>query len=652
MRHGMRSISFTALALAALLGPAPSGEHAHAPPSAPTVAPATATRPGEAAATHAGGAAATHAGSVSTTHAGRASAKRTGGEVSALRAELERLIASPHWPRDRWSVLVVSLDGGDTLFDHASSRALAPASNLKLFTSAAALYYLGPGFRYETYVAAAGPVRDGVLQGDLVLYGTGDPTISDRLYPSKTAVWEELADTLAAKGIREIRGRVIGDASYFSGRPFGRGWKIDYVNAWYAAPASALTYAEAMVTLRIEPGARTGWRPAVLLVPGGDGIALVNQATTVARGATHVEVTRAAYDGPIVMTGQIRKGSSAVWRAVPVADPARYAALTFGEVLRARGITVDGEASEVHAPEASPITGRGVFAPALTGRPPLQVLAVHHSPPLIDILTVLNKRSHNLYAEQILRTVGRVTAGEGSVEAGRNAVESLLREQAGVDDPTLRMVDGSGLSTLDRTDAATIVRLLAFMSGTPYFDAFVSTLPEAGGLGLHRMHRTPAEGNLHAKTGTIDSVSALSGYVRAADGERLAFSIISNDVPSTWRAKRVEDAIGSRLARFDRPLPAPALAARGGPPSAASPPVAGAPAGGQRAAGASAAGTGADGAAAPSAGPRTYTVRRGDTFESIARRYGLEVAALKEANPDVNPRRLQIGQEVTVPGGP
>jgi serine-type D-Ala-D-Ala carboxypeptidase/endopeptidase (penicillin-binding protein 4) len=564
--------------------------------------------------------------------------------VLGLQTDLDRILRRGAWPGSSWSVLVVSLEDGDTLFSHAPDEPLKPASNLKLFTSAAAFRYLGPDFRYQTYVMTAAPIREGVVEGDLILYGTGDPTISDRLYHSKTEVWQELVDSLLARGIHEVTGDVVGDATYFDGTDVGVGWKLGYVDAWYAAPASALSFGEAMVSLSVHAAEREGWRPVVETIPDASGIAVVNRARTVATGPTIIEAGRLDYDGPIVVSGQIRRGHRAVWRLVPVADPARYAAASFRQVLLAAGIQVDGGVRSIHDPSASPVTSHRVFAPALTGRAAPRVLAVHHSPPMLDIVTVLNKHSHNLYAEQLLRTVGRVTAGTGSVRAGKRAVSRMLSPNTS-GSFELRMLDGSGLSGLDRTDARTIVHLLTGLRNQPFFDDFASTLPEAGGVGLYRMHRTLAVHNLIAKTGTLDSVSALSGYVRARDGEQLVFSIISNGVPSTWRAKRIEDAIGARLARFDRPFPTAPVLAASTPTSAGS----GAPV--DSATTRPAAGGTVDDTPQQDSVAGSYIVRPGDTLDGIARRFGLSLPTLRSLNPGLEPRRLVPGQTVRVSRG-
>jgi D-alanyl-D-alanine carboxypeptidase/D-alanyl-D-alanine-endopeptidase (penicillin-binding protein 4) len=543
---------------------------------------------------------------------------------TALQSDLERLIASPRWNGDRWSVLVVSLDKGDTLFDHNASDALAPASNLKLFTTAAGLYYLGPQFRYNTFLLSDGRIENGVLNGDVVVYGTGDPTFSAR-FGHRDGIWHAFADTLKALGVREIRGAVVGDGSYFTGDGTGKGWQENYMNASYAAPASALSYAENIATIQVKPAAQAGWRPDVSLIDGADGIAVVNEAQTVNRGRTFINVTRTAYNGPILVRGQVSRAGGAVVRTIPVSDPPRYAAAVFRQILINSGINVTGGVRSVLNENESPVTGRSVFAPALDSQPPIRVLAIYQSPPLIDILEIVNKKSHNLMAEQTLRTVGRVAMGDGSVAGGFKAVQQLLAHETGSKPEDLNMDDGSGLSVLDRTSARTVIHLLSFMAKSPMFDSYWSTLPEAGVVGgLRRMYGSPAQANLKAKTGTIDHVSSLSGYVRARDGEHLAFSIISNNVPSTWRAKRVEDAIGIRLASYHR---ANDVALSIQPEQPAKKKVA---------------------KGSKSSG-RMYTIRRGDTLSEIAERNHTTVAAIKRANPSLRADRIQPGKKIRLP---
>ena len=559
------------------------------------------------------------------------------GSDQALEAEVQRLIDSPQWRDDRWSVSVISLDRGDTLVSIGGSETLAPASNMKLFTTGAALYYLGPQYRFTTFLLADGTIENGILDGDLIIYGTGDPTLSDR-FGRKMSVWQAFADTVAALGIREIRGNIIGDASYFGGPGAAEGWQPDYMNASYAAPASALTYAENIVTLMIKPGPEPGWRPVVQVVPGGEGIAIVNEATTVASGRTRLHVARAAYDGPIVIRGQIARNNGGVLRTVPIADAPRWVAAVLRETLQKRGIVVTGDVRAVQNPAESPVSGRAVFAPAFSDKAPVRVLAMYLSPPLIEILEVINKKSHNLLAEQTLRTIGRVVVGQGTVEAGARAVLAMLGREGDSDSPSPQIYDGSGLSVLNRVSSRDIVELLAFMANSPMFEDYYFTLPEAGARdGLSRMGGTAAIGNLRAKTGTINYVSALSGYVRAANGERLAFSIISNNVPSTYRAKRIEDAIGARLASYSRPgqvtvAPMPdTTRVRAGPAAADT--------------------TSKSNTTAPAnpAAMRTHRIRKGDTLEAIAKRYGTTVAALRKANPGLDPRRLIPGKSVRLP---
>ncbi|HKJ92843.1 MAG TPA: D-alanyl-D-alanine carboxypeptidase/D-alanyl-D-alanine-endopeptidase, partial [Longimicrobiales bacterium] len=351
-------------------------------------------------------------------------------------------------------------------------------------------------------------------------------------------------------------GDVVGDASYFDDPGFGPGWRDRDVGYAFAAPASALSFNDNVVTMHVTPAHHAGDPPELHLYPGADGLAIINQARTVARGRPRIAVSRESYDGPIIVRGTIGQNGTGTWRKVPVENPAHYAAAVLAESLRHAGIAVRGVARSIGPGEASPITAHQAFAPAFQHARPVQVLVTQRSPRLQKILEIINQRSDNLYAEMVLRAVGRVVMHDGTARGGARAVEAMLAGTVGTParPPTLDMYDGSGLSGLNRTSAATVVGLLDMMAGSPYWDDFRATLPEAGNRhGLRRMYRTRAQGNLRAKTGTLRGVSALSGYVHAANGELLAFSIISNHVPSTWRAKRIEDRIGARLAAFERP---------------------------------------------------------------------------------------------------
>lgn len=582
-----------------------------------------------------------------------AEAEETAAAVLALRSDLLRFITRS--TRDRWGVLVVSLDRGDTLFAFRPDDALTPASNLKLFTTAAALHYLGAGYRYGTYVVSSAPLEAGTLDGDLWLYGTGDPSIAGLFHSDDRDVWRALADTLWGSGVREVRGDVVGDASYFQSPWVPQGWQDGYRSADYAAPAGALSYHENTVSLRIRPGSEPGARPEVDYIPGGRGIAVVNLATTTVSGRSRIRVERLAYDGPIVIDGQIPRGHSAIWREVPVADPARYAAVVFREMLEERGIRVHGSVRTLEDPMQSPFGGeRRTFAPAFQDLAVPRVLAVHTSPPLHDILTIINHKSHNQVAEQVLLTIGRVVRGRPAAEEGPRALYAFLEEVVGVRaaEQGVRIYDGSGLSVLNRVSPVAVIAVLSYMAESPQWRDYEATLPLAGTRqGLRRMYDTPAQDNLRAKTGTIRNVSALSGYVRASNGERLGFSIMANDVPSTWVAKGIENRIGVELARFTRPAPAEVIPRLADHPPPQAPADDDSASAGPIRVDTLVAERPADPTVAveDSTAPRSHTIRPGDTLDAIAKRYGVSVSALREANPGLNPRRLIPGRAVALP---
>lgn len=547
--------------------------------------------------------------------------------VSALRAELERALGG-RWRQERYGVLALSLETGDTLYAHGAHEALAPASNLKLLTAAAALRYLGPEYRYRTFLLASGPIEAGRLRGDLILYGTGDPGLSDRSPGDRAAPLKAFADSLAAAGVSVVEGDIVGDGSLFTGPLLAEGWDTDDLNDWFAAPASGLSFSENVVTLRLVPTG-LGNPPDVITQPAGAGTP-VRFLTSTRRAGRRFLIHRTDPSQPITIEGSQPRGWRNTWRQITVSNPSRYAANVFRHVLESRGIAVLGEVRSVTDASSSAITARRLWAPAIrSDRAVPRVIASHRSPPLLDYLVIVNKESQNLFADLALKTLGRVVDGEGSYAGGSRVIRRFLAEEVDSDTAGLRVFDGSGLSALNRVSAATFVDVLAYMARTPLWDSYWSTLPEAGNpRELRRMYRTPAARNLRAKTGTIARVSALSGVVSSANGERILFSILANNVRSTNRAKRLEDRIGARLASFERPFtpPPPGPGRDTGDTTPESRTTTGAP-----------------------AAEQSHTVARGENLSVIAYRYGIGLEALVQANPGVTPRRLLSGARLRIP---
>jgi len=545
----------------------------------------------------------------------------TAQEVSQLQERLAGVYGSSGLRNAVWGALIVSLDSGDTLYAVSPDEALAPASNLKLLTTAAALQTLGPDYRFRTYLLTDGTISDGVLDGDLVLYGTGDPGISERFYRHKDDVFQHLIDQLDELGIHTVTGDLVGDASFFTGPLRPPGWDPRDLNDHFTGAVSALSFNENVVSYRVVAGAQ-GEPPSVSTVPPYSGMELVNNALTVAGEARpRLAILREDPLDPVRVEGRMTAGSRDVWREMTVSVPARFAAENFLAALEGREITVQGRIRVVDDASESLLGGERLLAPAY-GKRTAHVLARHVSEPLTAYLDVINHESNNLFAELVFRSIARAVAGEGSPEAGARAVRAAL-SAIGVDLRGVVQLDGSGLSNDNRVSAGTFVSVLDRMASTPRWPEFWSSLPEAGQRrGLGRMYGTPAAGNLRAKTGTIEGVSALSGMVRSEDGERLAFSLLVNEARSTTRAKRVENQVGALLAGFHRaPDQVPAL---------------------QR--------VEAE-ITAQALGDETsrHRVTSGENLSVIAGRYRVTVDELLTANPRIQPDRIATGQWIEIP---
>ncbi len=484
-----------------------------------------------------------------TDRSGRVLTRRVGPEVdpgrlSALATRIDSTLSGLRWRKTRFALLMVDGETGDTLYARSPHEPMAPASNLKLLTTAAALHLLGPTFQWVTYLTTEAPTADGVVLGDVVLYGTGDPALGPGS-SREPGAFDDMAAQLLARGIHRIEGRVLGDGTYFSGPVRLAEWDPRDLNDWFAAASPALAYNRNVVQIRVQPST-AGSAPIVHTDPASGGVEIDNQgSTSPSRPAATMHFLRDDPDQPIRIVGEVARGGRDVYRSMTVQDPVRFAAHGLTAALRAAGIEVTGTPGTVERRAQSTLSRSRIFA---AGGP--RVLARHRSAPLVDALAVVNLESHNLYADLVLKTLGRVVAGDGSYAGGARVIEGFATGELGLPEGAVHLLDGSGLAADNRVTAGALVAALRFTLESSSGEAFVEMLPEAGTRQLRRMERTPAARNLRAKTGTIEGVSALSGLVYSADGRPIVFAIVGNDLPSAFGAKRLEDAIGAALAAW------------------------------------------------------------------------------------------------------
>jgi D-alanyl-D-alanine carboxypeptidase/D-alanyl-D-alanine-endopeptidase (penicillin-binding protein 4) len=464
-----------------------------------------------------------------------------------LAADLDRIFGSPLTAHALWGVQIKSLDSGRLLYSRNAATLMMPASNMKIVTLAAAAETLGWDYRFKTTLETTGSIEDGVLKGDLIVRGTGDPTINTRNNRA-AAVFDEWAAALRAAGVTRIDGGVVGDATAFDDRRLGQGWAWDYLEAGYAAPVGALEYNENIAAVRIRPGAKPG-DAAELELPPGTGLGLLYHVVTGTPGSrTAITLERRTYDNYLDVSGTIAADAAPLSRDVAVVTPTKYFAHSLLLGLRDRGIVVDRLPVDV------------MERPADAMVLPRRVLHESLSPPLREIATTMMKVSQNLYAETLLKAVGAAKEETGTAAAGRRAASSVFSAW-GIDDSSYVQADGSGLSRYDYVTPAAIVTLLERLHADPkHRDAFVATLPIAGtdGTIATRLRATRAEANATAKTGSISNARALSGYVRTRDGELLAFSILANNftVPAAtinWMTDLAVETLANHTSRIPDP---------------------------------------------------------------------------------------------------
>jgi serine-type D-Ala-D-Ala carboxypeptidase/endopeptidase (penicillin-binding protein 4) len=533
---------------------------------------------------------------------------RDGKDKNRLAKQIEGILTQPPLDRAHWGIDAVDLETGKTLYSQNVEQLFLPASNAKLFTTAAALAIAGPEYRFRTTVEAEGRIDGhGRLLGDLAIFGRGDPNISGRALPyalktqrtpPHTQILEEMAEQVAHSGLKIVDGDLIGDDTYYAFERYAGGWAVDDLQWVDGAPVSALTFNDNVVFLNVQPGEQPGDKALITMEPETGYYELDNRVVTSAAGVTkRIGIHRDPGSKKIVLWGSLPLGDAGMKEPLAIEDPAEFVAQLFHTLLERRGITIRGKARARHGegaqffdpippPLSLPPTGadnqagspanppsgmpqqpgatQGQISPSATrvqraseteSPPANKVLAEHFSVPLLDEIRVTNKTSQNLHAELALRLAGKLRGTGGSFEGGREAVKQFLL-QAGLKEDEFAFLDGSGLSRRDLVTPAATVQLLIYAARQPWGPAFEESLPVGGvdGSLADRFQNTPAAGLIHAKTGSLSHVNALSGYGQTEKGRRFVFSIFCNNhhLPGS-KALAAIDAVVQLLVEGEKP---------------------------------------------------------------------------------------------------
>jgi D-alanyl-D-alanine carboxypeptidase/D-alanyl-D-alanine-endopeptidase (penicillin-binding protein 4) len=481
----------------------------------------------------------------------------------SLKKQIENILKQPDLSRGFWGIEITSATTGKVLYSLNGDKLFTPASNTKLFTTAAALALIGPDYRFRTTIETNGSLdKYGRLSGDLVLVGRGDPTLSGRELPysmrthretDSMKVLEQLADELAQKGVKYIDGDVVADDSYFAFERYGEGWSQDDLIWADGAPVSALSLNDNVVFVNILPGTHPGDKAFVSITPFADYYSIDNRLmTTPAATGRKLYINREPGSTHLTLWGTIPVDDPGANEGLAIEDPAEFAASLLRHLLDVRGVAIYGKQRTRHTELANLSTftstvlasSRGGDDHALTSPAGPLVLAEHQSAPLSQDIQVINKVSQNLHAEILLRLLGREKGTGGTVQAGLDVLRGFLNN-ASISTDDYIFYDGSGLSRQNLVTPRAIVELLRYATTQPWGKEFRDSLPAAGvdGSLADRVKDLDPEAHVYAKTGSLGGVKSLSGYAVTAKGEQIAFSILTNNLNTP--GKRINDVIDS-----------------------------------------------------------------------------------------------------------
>lgn len=459
----------------------------------------------------------------------------------SLVSKIQQLVDDPLLANAHLGIIIESLSDSSIIFQYNPNKLFLPASNQKLYTTATALELLGPDYRFLTQFFRTGEVQDSVLNGDLIVKGRGDPSISGRFYNDDPLfLLSNWADLLLSKGINTINGDLLGDESYFKDYRLGKAWNWDDEPYYYSAQISALSFNENCVKLFLSSSGDLGDSVLVELSPPTDYVNINNSVKVVNQDSlSNVKVWRTRAQNIIELKGGLLKGLKDTI-SVTVENPAFWFVTNFAEVLKSRGININGDLKTLSFPDSS--TGNDE-----------KLLFSHYSPTLLEIVTETNKESNNFYAEQLLKTQGAEIGGEGTAVSGEKVIKDWLAD-IGVNEKFFYTVDGSGLSRMNLVSPNATAALLGWMYYSKYFQEFYQSLPVAGKDGTlkNRMKGSAAEGVLKAKTGFLTHVRNLAGYTKDKAGNDYIFVImVNNYTVKTSYINEFQNKIGILLSTYN-----------------------------------------------------------------------------------------------------